>query len=311
MSQILRFRPAVAGLSLAVLVLTLLGTPLIVAAAEGPTAAEYGVVLNLSGKQRMLSQKMSKEIMLVAMDVDKAANLKNLAATAALFDKTLHGLRDGDADLRLPPTTNARILRQLDTIGEIWTGFHATVDAIVAAGAVTPDQVAEVAAANLPLLQQMNKCVKLYEKDASSAGLSADPGLAVTINLAGKQRMLTQKMSKEYLLVAYGHETDANKLNLLETYTLFERTLAGLKDGDDVLGLPATSNADIRAQLDVVAGLWATFKPVVENGAAPGTTAFSATDLQTLATTNLPLLKEMNAAVGMYEKEAGGGGASM
>lgn len=36
-------------------------------AADGPTAAEYGTVLNLSGKQRMLSQKMSKEVMLVAL----------------------------------------------------------------------------------------------------------------------------------------------------------------------------------------------------------------------------------------------------
>ena len=54
-----------------------------------PTAAEYGVVLNLSGKQRMLTQKMSKEAVLVALGVNKDGNLANLTATRDLFAKTL------------------------------------------------------------------------------------------------------------------------------------------------------------------------------------------------------------------------------
>ncbi|MCB1850521.1 MAG: type IV pili methyl-accepting chemotaxis transducer N-terminal domain-containing protein, partial [Gammaproteobacteria bacterium] len=166
-------------------------------AATGPTAAEYGVVLNLSGKQRMLTQKMSKEIMLVALDVDKSANLNNLAATASLFNKTLKGLRDGDTDLRLPETSNGRIRRQLDKVEKIWIDFYAVVKQIVDSGTVSPEQIENVATQNLPLLKEMNKCVNLYEKDASGAGLKADPALAVTINLSGKQRMLTQKMSKE------------------------------------------------------------------------------------------------------------------
>nr|CRH04567.1 conserved exported protein of unknown function [Candidatus Magnetococcus massalia] len=272
--------------------------------AGAPTAAEYGVVLNLSGKQRMLTQKMSKEVMLVALGVDAQTNLGNLKKTAALFDKTLKGLKDGDADLGLPPTESRRIKRQLGKVAKIWKGFHATVESVVGSGQVSKDQVAQIAKENLPLLKQMNKCVKLYEKDASKAGLKSDPGLAVTINLAGKQRMLTQKMSKEYLLAAYGHAVEDNKLNLLETYSLFERTLKGLMDGDATLDLPGTQNAAIRAQLEVVAGLWATFKPVVVEGADPKTSSYPADKVNTLATTNLPLLKQMNRAVGMFAKEA-------
>jgi len=273
-------------------------------AAQGPTAAEYGVVLNLSGKQRMLTQKMTKEIMLVALGMDVEQNLKNLKATSALFDKTLKGLRDGDAGLRLPPTVSNRIRKQLDKIEGIWVDFHAVVKTILEAGSVNKDQIQVVATNNLPLLKQMNKCVKLYEKDASKAGLKADPGLAVTINLSGKQRMLTQKMSKEFLLVAYGHELEDNKLNLLETYSLFERTLKGLMDGDPTLDLPGTKNPAIRKQLSVVDGLWTSFKPVVAFGAEPGATTIGEDKMRQLAAENLPLLKEMNKAVGMYEKEA-------
>lgn len=293
------------AIALALTIIGLFGSPSATCfAAQAPTAAEYGVVLNLSGKQRMLTQKMSKEIMLIALGTDVEGNLKNLAATSALFDKTLKGLRDGDKDLRLPPTVSSRIRRQLDKIEAIWVDFHGVVKDILNAKNVSKDQVGVVATNNLPLLKQMNKCVKLYEKDASQAGLKADPGLAVTINLSGKQRMLTQKMSKEFLLVAYGHEMENNKLNLLETYSLFERTLKGLQDGDATLDLPGTKSDAIRKQLSVVEGLWNSFKPVVAYGAEPGTRTIDQAKIKQLAAENLPLLKQMNKAVGMYEKEA-------
>ncbi len=274
-------------------------------ASDGPTSAEYGVVLNLSGKQRMLSQKMSKEIMLVALGIDTEKNLANLAKTSGLFDKTLKGLRNGSSELHLPPTNAKRILRQLDKVDTIWAGFYPVVQAILKSKAVTKDQVATMAKNNLPLLKEMNKAVGLYEKDAKKGGLKSDPSLAATLNLSGKQRMLTQKMSKEFLLVAYGYNVDDNKLSLLETYSLFERTLKGLRDGDETLGLSATTQPRILAQLAVVEGLWAKFKPIVTYGADPKTTSIPKEKIEVLANTNLPLLKNMNKAVGMYAKEAG------
>ena len=178
------------------------------------------------------------------------------------------------------------------------------VQEILSNNAVNAEQAAVVAKENLPLLKEMNKTVGLYENDAAGGGLKSAPGLAATINLSGKQRMLTQKMSKEFLLVAYGHQREDNKLSLLETYSLFERTLKGLRDGDDTLGLPGTKPQAIRDQLAVVNGLWAKFKPIVEYGADFKTGDIAMDKVQELAKTNLPLLAEMNKAVGMYEKEA-------
>jgi hypothetical protein len=280
-----------------------LGIP-VASSADGPTSAEYGVVLNLSGKQRMLSQKMSKEIMLIALDTNKDINLSNLQKTSQLFDQTLKGLRNGSEELRLPPTSSSRILRQLDKIDAIWAEFYPVVQEIITNKSVSKEQVALVAKQNLPLLKEMNKAVGLYEKDAEKGGLKSAPGLAATINLSGKQRMLTQKMSKEFLLVAYGYERDENKLALLETYTLFERTLKGLLDGDETLGLPGTEQQEIRDQLAVVSGLWDKFKPIVEYGADYKTGDIPKDKIKLLEETNIPLLKEMNTAVGMYEKEA-------
>ncbi len=271
--------------------------------AAGPDSAEYGVVLNLSGKQRMLSQKMSKEVMLVALGVDLDQNLKNLIATSTLFDETLKGLRNGSDSLRLPPTSSKRILRQLDKIDALWSKFYPEIRTVIDNRSVSKQQVMAIANNNLPLLKEMNKAVGLYEKDAQKGGLKSDPGLASSLNLSGKQRMLTQKMSKEFLLVAYGEDVANNKLNLLETYTLFERTLNGLLDGDQTLGLPGTKQQNIRKQLAVVSDLWKGFKPLVAKGSEEGSD-ISKDMIVKLATSNLPLLKEMNKAVGMYEKEA-------
>ena len=259
------------------------------------SSQQMGTVINLAGKQRMLTQKMSKEILLIARGVDVAANKASLKKTASLFDRTLKGLVDGDAELGLPKTTDPAILAQLGKVSELWAGFKPNVDAVLA-GKADKGVLERVAAQNLPLLKNMNKAVQMY---ARMSGSKLDPAMATTINLAGKQRMLTQKMTKELLLVANGVDVEANKASLAKTVALFGKTLKGLLDGDAALGLPGTKDPVIRAQLEKVKALWAEYKPILD---AVDT---SDTGLAKAAKLNLPLLKEMNKAVKMYEQSVG------
>ena len=260
------------------------------------TASEYAVVINLSGRQRMLTQKMSKEMLLIANNIDAEANRANLEKTAKLFDTTLAGLRDGNAEMGLPATEGKVTLRQLAKINKLWDEFNMVVTEVVKGGSV---DIAKVAELNLPLLKNMNTAVRLYEKEAKKVtGKSA----GVVINLAGKQRMLTQKMSKEMSLVALNHDAENNKTNLRSTASLFDRTLKGLLDGDNDLELPGTKDQAIRAQLTVVADLWEGFKPLVERASSIDSKGVSKEDLVKMSKLNLPLLKEMNKAVKMYEQ---------
>jgi len=264
---------------------------LILATSSVYAANTSGKVINLAGKQRMLTQKMSKEALLVAKGIDAAGNQANLQKTAALFDKTLAGLKAGDADLGLEKTEDAGILKQLDQVAGLWANFKPLIDT-VASGKVDAATLNRIAAGNLPLLTEMNKAVKMYEKQSDSS-LSAD--IAITINLAGKQRMLTQKMTKELLLVANGIAVEDNKANLAKTIALFSKTLKGLFDSDADLGLTGTKDDAIRAQLTVVQKLWNEYKAVLDK------VDVSDAGLQAAAKINLPLLKEMNKAVGMYK----------
>ena len=251
---------------------------------------ELAVQINLSGRQRMLTQKMSKEAFLVALKVEPEKNRRNLVRTMALFERTLAGLIAGDAGLKLAKAPNARIAAQLGVVMDLWKRFRPLVQR-VADGQADRATLERIARDNLPLLAEMNRAVKMFEKAAGADTAE----LAVVINLSGRQRMLTQKMTKEYLLTALDIDRDANRRNLKNTMTLFDRTLRGLLDGDDAQGLPPTTNPAIRAQLQKVMKLWAGFRPLLERPATHE-------NLLAVAHANLPLLAEMNRAVKMYEE---------
>jgi len=270
--------------------------------AHAATPQEYSVVLNLSGKQRMLTQKMSKEAALVALNFEAEKNAESLGKTVALFDKTLKGLMAGDTELGLVSVATPDIMTKLKEVETLWNELKPSFEAISAAKTATQEQMDLIAAKNVPLLKEMNRAVKMFEKDAKGGTMSGDPALATAINLAGKQRMLTQKMTKEALFIAYGHQVDQNKLKLLGTFSLFERTLKGLEAGDEALGLAGTENKSIIDQLDKVDGLWADYKVLMQEIANAGKA--DQTQIDAISKKNLPLLKEMNSAVKLFEGES-------
>lgn len=120
---------------------------------------------------------------------------------------------------------------------------------------------------------------------------------AQVINLAGRQRMLTQKMTKEALLTLTGQNQTAE---MEKTKVLFDNTLTGLLEGDSNLGIPATANQAIREQLLKVKELWVAFQPLIEKVQSEP----SAEDLTLIASESVTILKEMNAAVKLFEKES-------
>ena len=243
-------------------------------------------VINLAGKQRMLTQKMSKEALFIAKGINVKANTEALGKTASLFDKTLKGLVDGDKELKLPKTTDKDILAQLKKVSELWASMKKSID-VVASGKAEKSALEAIAKENLPLLKNMNQAVQMYAK---ASGSKLSPEMADTINRAGKQRMLTQKMTKELLLVANGIDVDANKENAKKTGELFESTLKDLTD--------KCKDDKIKEQLGVVAKLWADYKDIIMKADTSDASLKKAEEM------NIPLLKNMNKAVKMYEASA-------
>jgi hypothetical protein len=339
-------------------------------------------VINLAGKQRMLTQKMTKEALLIAKGIEVEKNKKNLKATIALFDKTLLGLRNGDQELHLPKTENPIIIKEIDSAINRWKSFKTKISQI-AKGKIDKKILKAIDQENLPLLANMNYIVEIYENHQNS---DIDPYLAHTINLAGRERMLTQKMTKELLLIANSLKSDANvkslrssgelfqktmndlmtnnkeslndpqiasrlitvqklwseyqnsianigttsqekakaqknqnkinqemtktlleiasimdtkayKKQLKQTGELFDTTLNALINGDRKMGLLGTKDKRIKAQLIKVKKLWLDYKEIIN------TANVSDQALQKAISINMPLLREMNQAVKLYEQQ--------
>jgi len=261
----------------------------------GELNTRMGVVINLSGRQRMLTQKMSKEMLLIYLGIDAKQNRNQLGSSAIMFSNTLRGLINGDPKQKLPETSDHAILGQLGKVNTLWQDFSENVLSALS-GEVDEALIQQVAVQNLPLLSEMNKAVYMYE-EAAGADLKT---LAPVVNLSGRQRMLSQKMTKEYLLIAAGINKAENQKGLKETVALFDRTLKGLRDGDAAQRLPGTTQTDIRAQLDIVTARWDAYRPLLEQQ------DYSVEQIRRVAALNLPLLKEMNTAVKMYERLSDG-----
>ncbi|SFV52534.1 Nitric oxide-responding transcriptional regulator Dnr (Crp/Fnr family) [hydrothermal vent metagenome] len=264
-----------AALSVSLTLGTTIGATTLQANEATQTKQQSGTVINLAGKQRMLTQKMSKEALFIAKGINADANKANLAKTVALFDKTLKGLVAGDESLKLPATTNKEILAQLQVVTDLWTPFKSAIE---------KGDLAAINKENIPLLKNMNKAVGMY---AEASGSTIDPAMAKKINLAGKQRMLSQKMTKELLLVANGIDADANAKNAKETVALFDKTLKELTAG--------CKQDAIKAQFGVVAKTLAEYRPIIDKVDTSDEALAKAEKL------NMSLLKESNKAVQMLE----------
>jgi methyl-accepting chemotaxis protein len=133
---------------------------------------------------------------------------------------------------------------------------------------------------------------------------------AYLINLAGRQRMLSQKMTKEFL--QYQKEpTEASAAALMKTVKVFDQTLSAfIAGGSTSLTLDpdsakrqkiaAITNPDQLAQLRRIKTLWTDFSGAINEYVENS----SSTAAVFVTKNNMALLKESNAAVSIFQRDA-------
>lgn len=135
-----------------------------------------------------------------------------------------------------------------------------------------------------------------FSVGATFWGLSQQQGDALTINLAGRQRMLTQRLTWLAL-------TRPDDPELITSPQLFEQTLAALRQGGSLtygaagaertVTLPPSPNEDLHRELDDAARLWLEFRPLL-----------SASDPPALQAASNAILAQMDRVVSAYEANA-------
>lgn len=88
-------------------------------------------VINVAGRQRMLSQKISKLVLKLNNKQDKQT-LQELNATVELWEKSHNGLLHGDIELGLSGSNSEEVIRMYDEITPIYEEMVTSVHSIIA-----------------------------------------------------------------------------------------------------------------------------------------------------------------------------------
>ena len=255
--------------------------------------------IDFSGKLRMLSQRIPAAACNLAAGIDTQTSAAVLNSAAAEFDQIVNALEFGDESLGIIGVEERRkTLVGLRKLRESWEPMFAEAQQI-ADGNGSADIVMAMADHSAEVLRIAVLLVSEISGQYSNptAVLQID---ALTIDIAGRQRMLSQRISKNICLVASGVNADVAMDELASAAQAFETSLDALRNGMPDAGIKSPPNTDVANGLEVVVEDWANLKPIVTQILAGETIddeqrsiAFNGANAMT---------GNMNKVVGMYSQ---------
>lgn len=215
--------------------------------------------IRLASQLPTLTQQVAAASCSLTSDVDVEEAHDILVTATQMFDRYIVALRDGDEDLHiLGPETNRRMLHDLDLVEEEWQAIHGAIDSVIADGHDV-DSAHIIDDHNLKLLELTSILASdvaahyAHPFEISTADLQS-------MQLAGRQRLLTQKMAKDACEIWTGYHAEEGREDLVGSMVIFENSLRALRDGFPAAGIKPAPNDIIRADLDSLLARWAVLK---------------------------------------------------
>lgn len=244
--------------------------------ATGEAGAEITDIhsaINKAGRQRMLSQRMAKAYFQLGLEVDVERSRKVLAASVDLFDRQLADLK------RYAPTAEIR-----DTYDKLERSWLAYKDLLLSSSP-SPESGRRVLDASEGVLALAQRATALLERHAgTAAGRLTD--------MAGRQRMLSQRMAKYYQALVWGVGDAASAAEL-------EKSRREFDGAQQELAAAGAKAPRIREALELVQQQWIFFQSALD----PRNVRDKRSALM-VASASERILEEMENLVGLYEKGA-------
>jgi hypothetical protein len=189
--------------------------------------------INKAGRQRMLSQRISKAYLALAHKVEADSARQVLDRSLALFDRQLAELK------HFAPAPDIReTYVKLETL---WSDFKD----VVVGTAPAKEHAAKVIQLDAAILTLANQGTQQYERTSAKS-------LGKLVNVAGRQRMLSQRMAKFYLAHALKVDPPGSLAEIAKARTEFMAATELLRNAPE-------STPKIKEELALADGQWIFF----------------------------------------------------
>jgi len=235
--------------------------------------------VNISGKQRMLSQKMSKAYLLIAKGINDESIKKELNSSKFIFEKQLQILTKN--------ATSAATKLSLKKVKKLWEDFR-----IVITSQPNNQNSLRIIKSNTGLLKACNDVVISIENSFNYNNKffqNKNKELVSTVNISGKQRMLSQRLCLYYTATTmFQGDSSEHKKILNSVYSEFDNAIGELL-------ISSYNSTEIEEELGAIMSYWEKFQM---NKKGLSNQEFS---LQEMFTTTNKLTKSFNKITGLYE----------
>ncbi len=215
--------------------------------------------IDLANQLPMLSQRVAASACALTSDIEPDMSLAILEKSYHEFERIVIALRDGDAALNVPEPETRRIT--IKEINDVWQAWGPTHDAIleILEDHHDVDAAHRIDDHNMEILD----LTSILASDISSQythPYEVTQSNAMLITIAGRQRMLTQKMIKDACEIWTHYHEEEGRADLIKTMDIFEKSLVALRDGMPDVGIKPAPTPEIRADLDSLLSRWSIIK---------------------------------------------------
>jgi hypothetical protein len=223
-------------------------------------------VLNYAFKQRMRTQWIARDALLVSMDYNRSFYQQEMLQNANLFHENLINLLASKADIDKVKREDKNFEQKIQDLNLTWMKFYDSVKK-VAESSENKDALKFIAENNIKLLKDIAYIFTHFIKSYNSTDkLEASMAHIKTMlyTQVGKPRMYINKLVKERLLIKNNIDIEENQKSLEQSIKDMDRLMKALKDGDKGLELNGTEDRTILEKLAISQKIWEEVKLLVE-----------------------------------------------